>query len=97
MNKFSIGSDKGLSYKHFNNSDELPGRVFAIVKINNSPLFITENGIYTFNKLKKEFDKAIESYDKATEVDPEFANAWFFKGIAYFDKKDYNNAEINSA
>ncbi|GAG97145.1 unnamed protein product, partial [marine sediment metagenome] len=39
-----------------------------------------------------EFDKAIESYTKATEIETEFAKAWFFMGSTYFDKKDYNNA-----
>ncbi|MFW9866821.1 MAG: tetratricopeptide repeat protein, partial [Candidatus Thorarchaeota archaeon] len=35
---------------------------------------------------------AINSYEKATEINPDFSKAWFYMGCTYFDKKDYNNA-----
>ncbi|MBL1214576.1 MAG: SpoIIE family protein phosphatase [Ignavibacteriae bacterium] len=57
LNKLSTGSDSSVNYKHFDNSDELPGSVSRIIKNNISPLFITNNGIYTYNKLKQTFEK----------------------------------------
>ena len=40
---------------------------------------------------KKGFDKAIECYDKAIELDPNNP-AWNNMGLAYDDKKEYDKA-----
>ena len=36
---------------------------------------------------KKNYDKAIECYEKAIEIDPNFENAWFNMGVLYRKKK----------
>ena len=46
-------------------------------------------------KHEKQYDLAIESYKKATEIDPNYATAWFFMGYTYLDKNDYHLALQN--
>ncbi|MBF0119129.1 MAG: tetratricopeptide repeat protein [Desulfobacterales bacterium] len=45
--------------------------------------------------LSGEYNKAIECYDKAIEIDNNFAEAYFGKGICYHQIGDKNNADIN--
>jgi len=42
--------------------------------------------------LKDEYDKAIECYDKAIEVDPNIVDAWIKKGNALYTKENYDEA-----
>ena len=41
---------------------------------------------------KKEYDKAIECYQKAIEINPDFADAYYNMGIAYRHKENYDKA-----
>jgi tetratricopeptide (TPR) repeat protein len=41
---------------------------------------------------KKQYDKAIEDYNRAIELDPQYASAYRSRGSAYRIKKDYNEA-----
>lgn len=46
---------------------------------------------------ENDYDKAKEYYDKAIELNPEFAKAYYNRGIAYGELKDYDKAiEDNS-
>ena len=45
--------------------------------------------MYYYNK---ELEKAIDSYEKALEIDPTFANRWNNLGNVYYDKKEYDKA-----
>ncbi len=40
----------------------------------------------------KNFDKAIQCYEKAIEINPKFAEAYHHLGVDYSDKGDFNNA-----
>ncbi|MGA9151794.1 MAG: tetratricopeptide repeat protein [Candidatus Nitrosopolaris sp.] len=40
----------------------------------------------------KKYKEAIECYDKAIELEPDFADAWESKGVALTDLKKYNEA-----
>jgi tetratricopeptide (TPR) repeat protein len=42
--------------------------------------------------LKDEYDKAIECYDRAIEVDPYLVDAWHKKGNALYNKENYDEA-----
>jgi tetratricopeptide (TPR) repeat protein len=44
------------------------------------------------NSQENQFEKAIECYDKALEIDPEFSEAWFAKGVALHNMQRYNEA-----
>lgn len=41
----------------------------------------------------KEYDKAIEDYDKAIELDPKFAYTYNGRGITYYKKGNYDKAK----
>jgi tetratricopeptide (TPR) repeat protein len=54
------------------------------------------DAFYNLGKLyssKKEYAKAIQSYDKATELAPSSPDAFFNLGFLYYGKKDYPKAE----
>lgn len=40
----------------------------------------------------RDYDKAIECYQKAIEILPDYHQAWFIMGMAYFNKQDYEKA-----
>jgi tetratricopeptide (TPR) repeat protein/plastocyanin/sugar lactone lactonase YvrE len=42
--------------------------------------------------LRDEYDKAIECYDRAIEVDPNLVDAWHKKGNAFYNKENYDEA-----
>lgn len=56
---------------------------------NNKDLFVNL-GDRAYND--KDFDKAVEYYDKKLALDPKHEHSLQFKAYAYFQKKDYNNA-----
>src|SRR5215204_1440714 len=41
---------------------------------------------------KRDYDEAIREYTKAIELNPQFAEAYYNRGIAYSDKKEYDAA-----
>ena len=41
---------------------------------------------------QKQFEKAIEAYDRAIELEPEYANIWYNKGISLYDLQRYEEA-----
>jgi tetratricopeptide (TPR) repeat protein len=41
---------------------------------------------------KKEYDRAIQDYDRAIQLDPAYAAAYYNRGVAYLDKKEYDRA-----
>jgi serine/threonine protein kinase len=56
----------------------------------NAEAFYNLGKLYTS---KKEYAKAIQSYDKATELAPSSPDAFFNLGFLYYGKKDYPKAE----
>jgi len=44
-----------------------------------------------FKELKK-YDEALQYYDKAIEIDPNYANAWVNKGLVLEEMNDYDEA-----
>ncbi len=48
----------------------------------------------TYNKLK-EYQKAINSFNKVLEINPNNAKAYLKRGIAYFNLKGYKNAILS--
>jgi tetratricopeptide (TPR) repeat protein len=40
----------------------------------------------------KDYENAIRSYDRAIEINPNYAEAYLNRGIAYRNLKDYQNA-----
>jgi tetratricopeptide (TPR) repeat protein len=40
----------------------------------------------------KFFWEALKCFDKALEIDPNYTHAWVSKGLAFFNKKDYDQA-----
>ncbi|MFX1478260.1 MAG: leucine-rich repeat domain-containing protein [Promethearchaeota archaeon] len=77
---------------------QLPDFPFDISKIpKDSPLaqnvnFWVEIGNSSFNS--KKYDKAIESYDKALEIDPEKVNVLINKGVSLHYLHNYDEAEL---
>jgi len=55
LNEFSSGQDKRVTYNSYNKSNKLTGNVSRIVKINYACLFITDDGVYSYNKKIKTF------------------------------------------
>jgi len=51
---------------------------------------ITWNYMGNTYRNKKEFNKAIECFEKVIELDPNYVKAWFNMGLTYGDKKEYN-------
>jgi tetratricopeptide (TPR) repeat protein len=39
-----------------------------------------------YNNAFNQYDKALQSYNRSLELDPEYGNAWFSKGVLYFEK-----------
>lgn len=50
---------------------------------NNPSLFYAEGNVH---KNLGDFDKAMECYNKSTEIDPNYFYGYFSKGVAYYDK-----------
>ena len=44
---------------------------------------------------KKQYDEAISDYSKATELNPEYATAFYNRAIAYANKQSYDNAILD--
>jgi len=44
---------------------------------------------------KGDFDKAIENYDKAIELNPEYEKAYYNRGLAFACKEDYDKAIVD--
>ncbi len=44
------------------------------------------------NAERKDYDKALADYNKAIELDPKFATAYYNRGFVDADKKDYDKA-----
>jgi tetratricopeptide (TPR) repeat protein len=40
----------------------------------------------------KDYQNAIRSYDRAIEINPNYADAYYNRGLAYKNLKDYQNA-----
>ncbi len=50
------------------------------------------NNIGVVYAAKKDYDTAIRDYNKAIELDPNYAAAFCNRGIAYYNKKNYDTA-----
>lgn len=59
-----------------------------------SPLELHLERGYRYYK-KKRYNSALKEYDKAIEIDPKRAEAYFFRGRIYIYLKKYKNAEAN--
>jgi len=59
----------------------------------NGAVFFLSKGIEYFNN--KKIDRAIEAYDMAIGVEPNFVSPYFFRGLAYEANKDYSNARLD--
>jgi tetratricopeptide (TPR) repeat protein len=42
--------------------------------------------------LRKEIEHALRDLNRALSLDPKMAEAWLFRGVAWFDKQDYPRA-----
>jgi tetratricopeptide (TPR) repeat protein len=38
-----------------------------------------------------EYEEAIQNYNKATELDPDYTEAWNYKGMSHYYMKEYEN------
>jgi tetratricopeptide (TPR) repeat protein len=47
------------------------------------------------DKMPTLVEKALEKLDRAIEVDPNYANAWFYKKLVYIEKMKYSPKEQN--
>ena len=60
---------------------------------------LQRGGNYTlhghFTGVKDIYDEAIRYYDKAIELHPEFAQAYYERGVAYSFKEDFNTAVVD--
>jgi len=74
-------------------NEELETILLEVINDLNDEETLTAMGIMFNNNLKK-FDKAIECYQKALEINPRFSNAWFGMGATYFDLKLFKKAII---
>jgi tetratricopeptide (TPR) repeat protein len=43
-------------------------------------------------KIQGKYDEAVKSYDKEIEINPQFAGAWYNRGIALVDQGKYDEA-----
>ena len=43
------------------------------------------------------YDEAIAQFDKAIELDPEYADAYYYRGLAYYYKRDFDKAIADSS
>ncbi|MDR1154825.1 MAG: tetratricopeptide repeat protein [Bacteroidales bacterium] len=98
---------KGASYQSLKEDDKMiENYTFAIEKANATGdaataksataqlnKFFFNNGI-TAMKVKK-WDEAIAAFNKAVEVDPAYADAYYRATSCYNNKKDWNNAITN--
>ena len=57
LKEFSSGQDKDVTYQSYKNSNELPGNILRIIKIDKTCLFITNEGVYKYDKTEKSFAK----------------------------------------
>ncbi len=48
--------------------------------------------ISDFTEAFKQLDKAIADFTKAIEKNPRFAEAYYFRGLVYYDKGQYDKA-----
>jgi serine/threonine-protein kinase len=55
-----------------------------------SPIISANSGLYLF--FARKFDEAIGQYQKTLEIDPRFAVAHYYLGLAYVEKKEYERA-----
>jgi Flp pilus assembly protein TadD len=44
---------------------------------------------------RKEYDKTIEDYTQALQVNPNYASAYTGRGVAYHNKKNYTRARAD--
>ena len=71
--------------------------VFIVLVLMCTTAFGQTSAIDWYNKgvnLSKEFkyDDAIQAFDKAIKINPQYADAWFEKGFALYNQKKYDEA-----
>ena len=67
---------------------------------NGSDRFNLSKRVATYNNLaaayanQKLYDKEIERYEKAVEIDPQFYYSYYNMGLSYEERGQYDNAQI---
>jgi tetratricopeptide (TPR) repeat protein len=76
-------------------ADDLAGRFDRAVAVNpRAPGTFIVYGIY--QQRKGAYGEAIKSYKRALELDPDSVNAHYNLGLAYFDAKQYDLANVHA-
>jgi tetratricopeptide (TPR) repeat protein len=63
-----------------------------MLRWNNIPMSIDNDG--SIDEQSTFFAEALKCFDKALEIDPKYMYAWVSKGLAFFNKEDYDQALV---
>jgi tetratricopeptide (TPR) repeat protein len=86
--------NRGFAYQDMGNPEKAAADFAALVKLGptNADLFRAYRALAEVYAQQRNYDKAIEAFNAAIEVDPDYAWTWNMRGLMYAAKKMWGKA-----